>query len=466
MKTANLPPQAIELEEAILGAVLMSPTYADILMEKINNSEIFYKHEHKYIFQAIKKLYNKTKPIDMLTVVEKLRKIGKLESVGGEMALIKLTQKVSSGAHIDFHISIVLQKYIQRQLIDIAHSTIQGAYDEKKDVFELIDETTSKFDFVNSLIDSGYTSMSWSDAVLSIPARVEFLTNNQGNLTGITSGLKAIDRFTNGWQPSDFIVIGADNGMGKTAFVMGMKLAAAKSGKATGMFSMEMPTIQLATRAVAVRSNFHMKQLTHKGFENPDYFKSLNHIVNELKDLPIHIDDKPALTVIEMKRKARAMKRKYKIELLVIDFIQMFSGDSDIRINISEAARECKNLAKELNIPVIALSQLSREVKRSPFNVPSKHHLKESSAIEEAADIIGLLYRPSYYGFNENSHPELFESLEMNQNENAVLMIVKNRHGPMGNIGMHYIENKTKFVNPEEVDNNIQRHQSNIEVPY
>ena len=449
----KLPPQALDLEEAVLSAALVDSRGVDTLMELITIPEVFYKPAHQHIFKAMKSLYDGNQPVDILTVSERLNKLGVLSQVGGEYALVLLSNMLSSSANTSYHCALIIQKYIQRKLIAVANEVIEGAYNPSKDVFELLDEATSGFDFVNDIINNGYTSMDWATAVASIPQKVQWLTNNQGVLTGVTSGLKAIDKQTNGWQPGDFIVLGADNGMGKTALVMGMKLAAAKLGKPTGMFSMEMPVMQLATRAVAVSSNYHMKQLTHHGFEKLEYFEGLNRVVNEVKDLPIHIDDKPALTVAEMKRKARAMKRKHKIELLVIDFIQMFSGDNDIRINVSEAARECKNIAKELNIPVIALSQLSREVKREQYKIPQKHHLKESSAIEEAADIIGLIYRPGYYGYDEASTPDLWERLELKDNENSCLMIVKNRHGAMGNIGMHYIENKTKYVNPEEAGN-------------
>ena len=451
LNKGKVPPQATKLEASVLGVCLNDSRGVDILMENINTPDVFYKPKHQYIFSAIKSLYDSSRPVDMLTVSEQLKKQGKLDAIGGDYELVQLTQSIDSSAHTDYHCKILLQQYIKRCIIKVANQAIVGAYDEKVDSFDLLDETTSGFDFVNDIIDNGYTSMDWKTAINEIPKKVEFLTNNQGELTGVPSGLNAIDRQTNGWQDGDFIVLGADNGMGKTALVMGMKLAAARKGVPTGMFSMEMPVMQLATRAVAVSSNYHMKQLTHTGFEKPEYFSGLNSVCNELQDYPIHIDDKPALTVAEMKRKARYMKRKFGIKLLVIDFIQMFSGDKDIRINVSEAARECKNLAKELSIPVIALSQLSRDVKREQYKIPQKHHLKESSAIEEAADIIGLIYRPEYYGYNAAEHPDLFERLDLMGEENACLMIVKNRHGAMGNIGLHFIANKTKYVNAEDV---------------
>jgi replicative DNA helicase len=196
-----------------------------------------------------------------------------------------------------------------------------------------------------------------------------------------------------------------------------------------------------------------MNQLMRTGFEKDEYFGTLLKYVDKMKDYPIYIDDKPALTVPEMKRKARAMKRKNNIQLLVIDFLQMFSGDKEVRINVGEAARECKNLAKELNIPVIGLSQISREVRKSKYFIPKKYHLKEASAIEEAADIIGMLYRPSYYGYERASSAELYDDvLGLQGEENAVLMVEKNRNGSLGNVGLQYIENKTKFVNGCVVD--------------
>jgi replicative DNA helicase len=266
----------------------------------------------------------------------------------------------------------------------------------------------------------------------------------------LPTGLNALDKHFSGWQPTDFIVIGADNGMGKTAMAMGFLLAPAKQGDPVGMFSMEMNVQSLATRATAVESDFHINQLMRTGFEKNSYFETLNILVNDMRDYPIYIDDKPALTVPEMKRKARALKRKHNIQLLVIDFLQMFSGDKEIRINVGDAARECKNLAKELKIPVIGLSQVSREVNKSKFFLPKKHHLKEASAIEEAADIIGMLYRPGVYGYDREANTELYDDiLGLQGEENAALLVVKNRNGSLGNVGLNFIENKTKFVNGE-----------------
>jgi replicative DNA helicase len=407
-------------------------------------------------------LYNSNEPVDLLSVSDELKKVQKLDKVGGDFYLIDLTQRVSSSAHTEFHSRILLQKYMKRKLISISNDIITNAYDETVDVFDLLESAIGKVDGISEMVSKGHTSLSWSDAMYSIPKRVEFLTDNQGAITGLPTGIKALDKHFSGWQKEDFIVIGADSGMGKTALVLNFMLAAAKNGDAVGMFSMEMSVIQLALRGVANESTYHLNQLMRHGFEKEKYFDGLIKITEDLSKLPIFIDDQPALTVLEMKRKARLMKRKNNIKLLVIDFVQMFSGDKDIRINISEAARACKNLAKELEIPVIALSQLSREVRKARYCVPAKHHLKESSAIEEAADVIGLLYRPSYYGYKPETTPDLYEELGLVGYENACLLVSKNRNGALGNVGLHFIENKTKFVDASVVGEVINERESDI----
>jgi replicative DNA helicase len=447
LNLGKIPPQSLDFEVAVLGAMMVDKKGVDEVVDLLV-SDCFYSDKHKSIFEAISNLYKKHYPVDLLTVVNELKAIGKLDISGGEIYLIGLTQKVSGSANIEYHARIILQKYMLREMIRVSSEAIESSYDEGIDCFELIDNTSAKIDKLLFESTKGYSSMTWKDAVLSIPKRVEFLTNNQGIVTGVPSGLRAVDKHFNGWQNQDLIVIGADNGMGKTAFVLSNMLAAAKSGNSVGMFSMEMSVVQLAVRGIANESNYHMNQLMRTGFERNEYFEGLNKVVYEVAELPIHIDDQPALTVPEMKRKARQLKRKHDIKLLVIDFVQMFSGDKDIRINISEASRELKNIAKELDIPVIALSQLSREVKKERFKIPSKHHLKESSAIEEAADIIGLLYRPEYYGYTKENNADLFENeLGLEGDENACLIIAKNRNGAMGNIGLNFIGNKTKYVN-------------------
>jgi replicative DNA helicase len=463
LQKGKLPPQAVDQEVYVLGACLQFPKAMDELLSVFTDENVFYKTAHQLIFKAMKILNASSENVDLQSVPEQLIVNGDLDKVGGFYYLIQLTEKVNDSASLDFSARIIMQNYMKRKLISISNDIISNAYDETVDVFDLLESATSKVDGISEMVSKGHTSLSWSDAMFSIPKRVEFLTNNQGSITGLPTGLKAVDKHFSGWQKEDFIVIGADSGMGKTALVLNFMLSAAKEGNAVGMFSMEMSVIQLAIRGVANESNYHLNQLMRNGFEKQKYFEGLLKVTEELSKLPIYIDDQPALTVLEMKRKARAMKRKNNIKLLVIDFVQMFSGDKDIRINISEAARACKNLAKELEIPVIALSQLSREVRKARYCIPGKHHLKESSAIEEAADVIGLLYRPSYYGYKPETTPDLYEELGLVGYENACLLVSKNRNGALGNVGLHFIENKTKFVDPSVVEKVLN---DNNDVPY
>lgn len=447
----KMPPQALSLEEAVIGAMMIDRKAIDDCL-LILKQDYFYDKRNQHLFSAIKSLNDSNRPVDLLTVIEKLKELNKLEFIGGDFRVIELTQKVASSAHVLEHARIIIQKYLRREIISMCSSAISEAFNESIDVFDVLDFTGKSLDAVNNIISNESSSLSWYDAMLAMPKRLEFLSNNNGKITGLPTGLKALDKHFSGWQNTDFIVIGADSGMGKTALIMTHILAAAKENKAVGMFSMEMSVQQLAIRATAVESSFHMNQLSRTGFEKQEYFSTLFNIVDQMKDYPIFIDDKPALTVPQMKRKARSLARNHDIKILFIDFLQMFSGDKEVRINVGEAARECKNLAKELNIPVIGLSQLSREVKKSQYSIPKKHHLKEASTIEEAADVIMLLYRPSYYGFDRENYADLYDNyLGLQGDENAVGMVVKNRNGSLGNVGMKFIEDKTKWADASDI---------------
>ena len=444
----KLIPQAIDMEMAVLGAMLQSTEAVDDVLEVIKSPEAFYNPRNRLIFSAIMNLSDSHNSIDLLTVSNRLKEMNELEAIGGDFYLIDLSKKIASGAHSQYHAHIVLQKYMMRKLIQLGRKIDHLGNDESTDVFDLMDSIGQGLDEVNDIAQTGASGKSWEKSIMQVPKKVEFLTNNKGELTGVDTGLVNLNRHFGGWQKTDLIIIGADSGMGKTALAMTHLLAAAKQGNAVGMVSMEMSIQQLATRGVSVESDFHMRQLTQTGFKKNEYFVSLSNVVDRLKGLPIHIDDRPSLTVPEMKRRARFMKRKHDIQLFVVDFIQMFAGENDDIKIASIAARELKNIAKELDIPVIGLSQLSREVKKSKFSIPLKHHLKNSSGLEEAADVIGLLYRPSYYGYSPEKNGQLYQELNLKEDENAVFIVAKNRNGGLGDIPLRYLEDKTKFVDP------------------
>ena len=442
-------PQATDVEAAILGACIQFERAQDEALELIPSARVFYEKRNRVIFEAIKSLADGSEPINLVTLSHRLQQQKNLEQAGGDAYLVQLIQKVHTAAHINYHAHILLQKYMLREFMRMGQDLISYAMDPEIDVFNLMDTAGQRLDLINQVTQRGLASKTWADAVQEIPKKVEQLSLNQGKITGLATGLDVLDRFFGGWQKSDLIIIGADSGMGKTAFAMASMLGAAKAGQAVGMVSMEMSTLQLAIRGVSVEGNFHMRRLTQRGLEKAEDYHKLQSVVNDLKDLPIYVDDRPSLTVPEMKRRARQMKRQHNIQLFIADFIQMFTGEEDdIRLT-GKAARELKNLAKELDIPVIALSQLSREVKKVKYHIPSKHHLKNSSGVEEAADIIGLLYRPEYYGFTRAQNPDLYQEIGLGLQDNAVLIIDKNRNGGTSRLPLKYVDRLTKYANED-----------------
>jgi replicative DNA helicase len=447
LEKGKVQPQAIMLEEAVLGAMMIDKSGLDIAVSMLKE-KYFYSITNQSIYKAIQRLYDSNSPVDILTVSEKLKQLNLLNEGVIDRKLIELSSKVGSSAHIKYHCVIIQHQYIKRKVIEISSLAIEKSFEKNTTASDLIEYLETSLDKLSNVTSSDYVSQSWYDAITELPKHIEFLSNRDGEITGLPTGLDALDKHFSGWQPTDFIVIGADSGMGKTALSMKFLLTPAKQDIPVGMLSMEMSVKQLSIRATAVESNFHMNQLMRTGFEKSEYFVTLNLLLDKMREYPIHIDDKPSLTVSEMKRKARYLKRKHGIKLLVIDFLQMFSGDQDIRINVGEAARECKNIAKELNIAVIALSQISREVRKSKYFLPKKYHLKEASAIEEAADVIGMLYRPAYYGYDYENYKDLYDNiLGLKAEENTALLVEKFRNGSLGTVGLRYIENKTKFVN-------------------
>ena len=456
LEKGKLPPQAIDLEENVLGAMLIDKRGVDEVIEVLRSSEVFYKNSHKLIFDAINTLYQAAEPVDISTVSHTLRKKKTLEQAGGEFALVQLTQKISSSAHIEFHSMIILQKFIQREYISFGNSLIEHSYDESADVFDIMERAEMKFTKISEMISKGKSVMSWESALLEVPKRVEFLTNNEGDLTGVPTGLKKLDRFFGGWQPSDFIVIGARPGMGKTALIVNNMIKAAESGLKVGFISMEMSIVQLATRSIAVNSNYHMRQLNQSGFEHPKYFKGLNELVHKMKSLPIFIDDRPGLTIGEIKGRARSWKRKNGLDILFVDYIQLAGGHNDIRIRTGETSRGLKHIAKELEIPVIGLSQLSRDVEKSATKRPALHHLKEAGDIEQDADVVGFIFRPAYYGIQPDENILEFD-------ENTEFIVSKNRSGGLGTQGIWFEENKTKFT---DSSNDIKNKNNEDDTPF
>jgi replicative DNA helicase len=416
----------------------------------ILQSEAFYKDAHKHIFEAIFQLFTDSQPIDLLTVSSQLKKNAKLDLAGGDFYLIQLTQKVSSSAHIEFHSRIILQKYIQRSLIRISSEIIEESYDETTDVFDLLDKAESKLYEVTqgNIKRSSETAQS---LVIQAKKRIEEIANKEG-LSGIATGFEKLDKVTSGWQPSDLVIIAARPGMGKTAFVLSMaRNIAIDFGHPVALFSLEMSSVQLITRLISSETGLSSEKLRTGKLEKHEW-EQLSVKVKDLEKAPLFIDDSPSLSIFDLRAKARRLASQHGIKLIIVDYLQLMTaggngkGGGNREQEISTISRNLKALAKELEVPVIALSQLSRAVEtRGSSKRPLLSDLRESGAIEQDADIVSFIYRPEYYKIeewdDEDSSPTAGQ---------AEFIIAKHRNGSLENIRLKFIGNLGKFDNLEE----------------
>lgn len=450
LERGKLPPQAVDLEEAILGAMLIDKKGVDEVIDLLK-PEAFYVEKHGYIFEAVRSLFEQGKPVDLLTVSSELKHLKKLEAVGGDYYLIRLTQKVSSSAHIEFHARIVLQKFIQRSLIKISNEIIEEAYDDGTDVFDLMDTAESKLYSVTE----GNISKSVESAetlVLAAKKRIEEISNKEG-LSGVPSGFEELDRLTSGWQSSDLIIIAARPGMGKTALTLSMaRNIAVGQNIPVAFFSLEMSSVQLITRLISSETKLSSEKLRTGNLEDHEW-EQLNVKVKDLERAPLYIDDTPSLSIFDLRAKARRLVSQRGIRIIFIDYLQLMTAKVSSKAGnreqeISTISRNLKALAKELNIPVIALSQLSRNVEtRGGTKRPLLSDLRESGAIEQDADIVSFIYRPEYYQIDEWDDEEKSSSLGQ-----AELIVAKHRNGASGSIRLRFIGELGRFENLDSFD--------------
>ena len=435
LEKGKIPPQAVDLEEAVLGAMMIDKKGVDDVID-ILHDEVFYKDSHQLIYNAIYTLFQSSEPIDLLSVSNQLRNNGNLDLAGGDFYLVNLTQKVSSSAHIEFHARIILQKYIQRRLISISSEIIEEAYDETKDVFDLLDDAETKlFEVTQGNLKKG--SVDAEGLVTQAIKKIEEISKKQG-MSGVATGFTRLDELTSGWQPSDLVILAARPGMGKTAFVMSMaKNMAIDFGTPAAIFSLEMSSVQLITRMISSETGIPSGKL-RKGNLEPHEWEQLNVKVKNLAKAPIFIDDTPSLSIFDLRAKARRLASQHNIKVIVIDYLQLMTAGSASNGNreqeISTISRNLKALAKELNIPVIALSQLSRAVEtRGGSKRPLLSDLRESGAIEQDADIVSFIYRPEYYGNTE------WDDEERTPCEGqAEFIVAKHRNGGLDNIRLKF----------------------------
>ena len=450
MVYGKVPPQAKELEEAVLGAIMLEKGAFDAVIE-IQKPECFYVDAHQRVFKSMQGLANKSQPIDILTVVEELRFREELDLVGGPYFVTKLTNSVVSSANIEAHSRIVLQKFIQRELIRISGEIIADAYEDSTDVFDLLDQAESKiYEVTSSHLRNNYETI---DSVLvKTIQRIEDLRHKNEDITGVPSGFKSLDRITYGWQPTDLIILAARPSVGKTALALNLaRNAALHATKPTpvAIFSLEMSAGQLVQRILSAESEIWLEKIARGKMEEHEMKQLYARGIQRLAQAPIFIDDTPALNIFELRAKCRRLKNASNIGLIIIDYLQLMSGTGENRNGnreqeISNISRNLKGLAKELQVPIIALSQLSREVeKRKDGNkMPQLSDLRESGAIEQDADMVCFLYRPEYYDVTQN------EMGESNRGETHI-RIAKHRNGSLDTIKLKALLHIQKFIDDD-----------------
>ena len=445
----KVQPQALPLEEAVLGSIMLDKDGLPSVIE-ILRPDSFYKQGHQKIFEIMVGLFAKSQPIDLLTVHEALKKADYLDEVGGVNYLMELTNKVASAANIEYHARIIAQKYIQRELIRVSTMIISDSFEDNKDVLELLDEAERNlYDITDSNLNTGYESL--SSLVVKAQKQIEETSKKGAEMTGVTTGFVALDKITNGWQPSDLVIIAARPGMGKTAFTLSLAKNASDSGKAVAIFSLEMASVQLVQRLISMEAEIESNKLRNGQMEDYEWTK-LHAAVEKLSAAPIYIDDTPAINIFELRAKCRRLKQNHGISMIIIDYLQLMSagptsGKGNREQEISSISRALKGLAKELSVPVIALSQLSRAVEsRGGEKRPMLSDLRESGAIEQDADIVTFIYRPGYYGIED-------EDIGVPKDQTEII-IAKHRNGSLDTVLLKFQGQFVKFSEPDDADFN------------
>jgi len=449
----KMPPQAPALEEAVLGALMLEKDAMAVVLD-ILRPESFYHDAHGLIYGAMMRLFERSQPIDLLTVTEALKKEGELEAAGGAAYLVQLTDRVASSANLEYHARLVAQKFIQRELIRVSSLVVKDAYEDTTDVFDLLDRAEQ------GLFDIAQRNMSRSVETMSSLAskalkQLEELRTREDGLTGVPTGFSSLDRLTSGWQPSDLVIVAARPGMGKTSFTLSLaRNAAGTFRRPVAIFSLEMSALQLAQRLISMEAEISGSKMRN-GQLGEEEWKQLHQAIEAISEAPVFIDDTPGINVFELRAKCRRLKMQHDIQLIVIDYLQLMSGGSENQRGnreqeVSAISRALKGMAKELNVPVIGLAQLSRQVENRDDKRPQLSDLRESGSIEQDADVVLFIFREKYY----LSRAEPREGTEDHTKwlarlaevgDTAEVIIGKQRHGPIGKVDLHFEEKFTKF---------------------
>jgi len=437
----RIPPQALDFEEAVIGALMLEQNALSAVIDIIR-PEYFYKDSHRRILDAIMRLFNQSEPVDLLTVTNELKKSGELDLVGGAYFLTSLTNRIASAANVEFHARIIVQKHILRELIQISSVITKEAFEDSTDVFNLLDKAQKLlFEISENNIRKGHDKM--NNLISMAIEQIELARKKTDGLSGVPSGFSQLDRLTSGWQKSDLVILAARPGMGKTAFILSMaRYMAVECKIGVAFFSLEMSALQLITRLISSETELPNDKLRKGSLEEHEW-EQLQSKVAKLSDAPLYIDDTPALSIFELKAKCRRLKSQHDIQIIYIDYLQLMSTDGDNKGNreqeISTISRSLKSLAKELNVPVIALSQLSRAVETRGGNKrPMLSDLRESGAIEQDADMVLFIYRAEYYKILED------ESGNSTMGT-AEVIVAKHRNGALEDIKLRFQDRFAKF---------------------
>ncbi len=436
------PPSAPEIEAAVLGAMLIEKEAVPKAIEMLKTKESFYLRQHQMIFDAMISLFEANEPIDTVTLYEELKKRNQVEEVGGAVYLSKLSQNISSAANVEFHAKIIVEKQILRGLISSSHQIAQAAYEGNLDAFEILDDAERKiFDITESHLQRSFQGM--DRAVRDALEYIEAIHSQKDRKFSVPTGFYELDELLGGFQKSDLIIVAARPSMGKTAFALTLaRNAAIDHGVPIGIFSLEMATMQLIIRMLCAegRLNAH---LVRTGKLPSEEGVKLSKNAHKLINAPLYVDDSPSQTVLEIRAKARRLKAEKNIGMIIIDYLQLMQGPPKAESRereISHISRSLKALAKELNIPVIALAQLNRAVEARTDKRPQLSDLRESGSIEQDADVVIFLNRPEYYGLDKDENGESNEGV-------AEIIIGKQRNGPTGTVKLAFIKEYARFEN-------------------
>ncbi len=449
----KIPPQAVDIEQVVLGSMMLEKNAVTDTIDILSPTS-FYDPKHQYIYSAIRDLFASSNPIDILTVTNKLKQKGELEAAGGAAYISMLTSRVASSAHIEYHARVISEKHIKRELIRMSSEVIRDAYDDTKEVFDVLDHAESEL-FKIAENNMGRHIDVLQNVVRDAIDEIEKASQSSDGISGVPSGFHELDKLTSGWQRSDMIVIAARPAMGKTALVLSMaRNTAVDYGQGVAIFSLEMSSVQLVKRLIAAETKLSVEKL-RKGDLREHEFQQLHSRISKLATAPIFIDDTPAINVFDLRAKCRRLKMQHDIQLVIIDYLQLMKGGGSNKgpgnreQEISTISRSIKEIAKELNIPIIALAQLSRSVEtRGGDKRPVLSDLRESGAIEQDADIVSFIYRPEYYGYTQN------ESGESNVGIGEII-VAKHRNGALDRVRLRFLSEYARFDNLDTFEDEI-----------